>query len=102
MDITVELVKYLSIDNLVFIIIACIGMIGHAVKKYLAGQLSGSIFQYLFTKNPKRSAMAVMTTLGACFALILGDQLPTQAGAFIMLAFTTGFTADSSVNKEEE
>ena len=98
---TQEILNYMTVDNGLFIGLSVLGMLGHAVKKYLYGQLSGSIFDYIWHNNKKRTALAVLTTLGATFGLILGEQLPTQIGAFIMLAFTTGYTADSSVNKDE-
>ena len=96
-----QFVKLFSLENGLFLFIAFLGMFGHATKKYLAGQLKSSVTDYLFFNNPKRSVLAVLTTVGAALALILGDQLPTQIGAFILLAFTTGFTSDSSVNRDE-
>jgi len=100
MELTSELLKYLSVDNLLFILIALFGMFGHAYKKYITGALKGSITDYLFKNNPNRTLMAVFATVGACAALILGDQTPTQAGAWVLLAFTTGYTADSSANSD--
>lgn len=96
-----EILKYFSVDNGVFLMIAFVGMLGHALKKGLTGQLQGSIFEYIFKNNPKRTVLAIMTTIGAVAGIILGEQIPTQAGAYIMLAFATGFTADSTVNNED-
>lgn len=96
-----EILKYFTIDNGIFLLIAFAGMFGHAIKKYLTGQLNGSIFSYIFENNPKRTFLAVLTTIGAVAGIILGEQVPTQVGAYIMLAFTTGFTTDSTVNTEE-
>lgn len=96
-----EFLKYLTIDNGLFISVVFIGMLGHAIKKYLAKELSGSIIDYLFFRNKKRSALAIFTAFGTAVGIILGEQLPTQIGAFLILAFTTGFTADSTVNTDE-
>lgn len=97
-----EVMKYFSLDNGLFIFVAYLGMLGHAIKKYLAGQLRGSVVDYIFLNNRKRTLLAVLSTLGAAVGVIIGDQLPTQAGAYLMLAFTTGYTADSAVNTESE
>lgn len=95
-----ELLKYLTIDNGLFIGIAFLGMLGHAIKKYLTGQLTGSVIDYFFYHNKKRTSLALLTTLGATLSLILGEQIPIQAGSFVVLAFTTGFTADSTINSD--
>lgn len=97
-----EILKYFTIDNGLFLAIAFLGMIGHGAKKFFAGQLSGSLTDYVFHNNKKRTVFAVLTMIGAVAGIIIGEQVPTQAGAFIMLAFTTGFTADSTVNKDDE
>lgn len=97
-----EILKYFTIDNGLFMTIAILGMVGHGVKKFFSGQLSGSLTDYIFRNNTKRTVFAVLTTVGAVIGIVIGEQVPTQAGAFIMLAFTTGFTADSTVNKDDE
>ena len=99
---TTDFSTVLTATNAAFLGIGLIGLLGHAVKKYLSNELKGSIIDYLIYNNPHRSALAVLTTLGACLAVILGDQVPAQIGALAMLAFTTGFTADSSVNKDTD
>ena len=96
-----ELLKFLSLDNGIFIFISLLGLLGHAFKKYLSGQLSGSIVDYLFLNNPKRTVLAMLTTIASAVGLIVGEQIPVQAGAFIMLAFTTGFSVDSTLNRDE-
>ena len=98
-----QLLTYFTIDNGLFLLIGLIGMAAHAIKKYFAKELSGSVVDYLFLKNKRRSIYAALTTIGALIGAILSGQVPMdQVGAFIMLAFTTGFTADSTVNKDEE
>lgn len=95
-----QFLHYFTSDNLLFIGIGFIGMIAHAIKKYYADELSGSIYDYLFKNDKKRSVLAVLTTISALITVILSDQVPMQIGAFILLAFTTGFTADSTINKD--
>lgn len=95
-----ELLTYFTVDNGLFMAISILGMISHAIKKYLTGQLSGSVVDYFFFHNGKRTTLAVLTTVLSVMGLILGEQLPEQIGAFIVLAFTTGFTADSTINSD--
>lgn len=100
-ELAVQLVSYLTWTNLLFLVVGITGMWGHALKKFLQGKLTGSIIEYFFKNNLTYSILATMTTLGACLTIILSDQLPDKAGAFILLAFTTGFTADSTINRED-
>lgn len=95
-----QFLHYLTVDNLLFIVIGYIGMLAHAIKKYYSDELNGSVFDYLFRNSKKRTMLAVITNLGALTTIIFSDQVPTQIGAFIILAFTTGFTTDSTVNKD--
>jgi hypothetical protein len=97
-----QFVQYLSEDNALFIVIGLLGMLAHAIKKYYANELSGNIIDYLFRNNKKRSVLAVLTTIGALITVIFNNQVPNQFGSFVMLAFTTGFTADSTVNRDVE
>lgn len=97
-----ELINYLNSDNGLFLAVAMLGMLGHAIKKYLTHKLRGSIIDYIFFNNPKRSALAVLTTISSSLGIILMGQLPTQLGAFLIMAFTTGYTADSTVNSDEK
>ena len=96
-----ELLKLFTADNVVFVLITFIGMFAHAYKKHLKGQLKGSLKDYFF-HNPNHTGLAAMAVLGASLAIILGEQIPTQVGSYILLAFTTGYTADSSINKDME
>ena len=89
-----------SISNGIFLLFGLSGMLAHAIKKYYSNELSGSIFNYFFKNNQKRTILAIITTIGALLGVILGGQVPAQAGAFVMLAFMTGFSADSTVNKD--
>ena len=99
---TQQLLDYFTIANFIFILTGLLGMLAHASKKFLANELQGSIFEYVFKNNPKRTWLAIMGGLGASITIILSGQVPVQAGAFLLLAFTTGYTADSAINKEDE
>ena len=101
MDMWNEFLKYFTVDNGLFISIVMFGMLGHAIKKFWAKELSGSIVDYVFRNNPRRTALAIFTGLSAGVGIILAGQVPTQVGAFVIMAATTGFTADSTVNKDE-
>jgi len=96
-----QFLAFFTIDNGLFFALSFIGMFSHAIKKYYNGQLSGSIYSYIFKNNKKRTIVAILTNLGAIGTLILAHQVPTEIGAFIVLAMTTGYTSDSAVNKDE-
>ena len=59
-----ELIKYATLDNSVFILVSLFGMLGHAIKKFVMGQLSGSLANYIFDHNKKRTILAVLTPFG--------------------------------------
>lgn len=99
-DMVKELLTYFTADNALFIFIAYLGMLGHAYKKFATGDLEGSVIDYVFRNNWKRTVLAVGSTFIACAAAILGEQIPAQLGAFIALAWSTGYMFDSALNKE--
>lgn len=96
-----QFLTFFTIDNGLFFALSFVGMFSHAVKKYYNGQLSGSIYNYIFKNNKKRTIGAILTNIGVVGGLILAHQTPTEIGAFIILAMTTGYTSDSAVNKDD-
>lgn len=78
-----------------------LGVCANYVYKYLTEQIGGSLWAYLFTEYPRRTALAFATYLGwAVFAISTGlvhDAMPW--GTLINLGLTTGFAIDALVNK---
>lgn len=95
-----QFLTFFTVDNSLFFALSFVGMFSHALKKYMQGQLSGSIFDYVFKNNKKRTIIAILTNIGAIGTLILANQVPTEIGAFIVLAMTTGYTSDSTANSD--
>jgi len=102
MEISDQLHVLFTLDNLLFIIIGIAGMAGHGIKKFYQKQLSTTLTDYYWNNNKKRTLLAVATTIGALMGVVLGDQLPDKIGAWILLAFSTGYMSDSSINKDGE
>lgn len=93
---------YINMTSFIFILIGVLGMFSHGLKKYLKNELSGSVYRYFFVTNKKQTALAVLTCLGSLAAIVFGDQMPTdKLGAFVLTAFSTGYMADSAINKDE-
>jgi len=95
-----QFLTFFTVDNGLFFVLSFLGMFSHAVKKYMQGQLTGSITNYIFKNNKKRTIIAILTNIGAIGTLILAQQVPTEIGAFIVLAMTTGYTSDSTANSD--
>jgi hypothetical protein len=95
-----QFLAFFTPDNGIFVAIGFLGMLAHALKKFYKNELSGSVYDYLFNNNKKRTVLAIMANVGALVTVVLSGQLPSQIGAFILLAFTTGFTADATVNSD--
>lgn len=85
----------------ILFMVGLVGMTGHMVKKYLRDHHDNSTFKefYDFTRShPMHSVAALLTYVGAYVALIQMIDDPTSPQS-LLLGFTTGFTADSTVNK---
>lgn len=88
---------------ILFLVCGAVGATCHYLKKWLRDEIKGSLTRYLFKSHPKETVMSLLTFLGAACTLHLGGQLADlSAQALIMLAFTTGYTVDSAVNKGGE
>lgn len=83
-----------------FIAVGIVGAFAHWFKKWLLDEITGSLVDYLFRDHPKNTGLAMFTLVGLACAAWLAGQLDTlDVRALIALAFTTGFTVDSAVNK---
>lgn len=87
-------------NALVFYLIALAGVLAHAVKKDLRGELSVSVVTYLFQVNRRASVLMVMVAVGGIAAAILTGQLTDpQAGVQVLAAWGIGYMADSALNR---
>lgn len=84
----------------IYTIVGLIGMLAHAAKKWMRGQLSASIASYLFVENRAASFMAVGAWLGAVATAIASGALTELGwGTLLTSGFTAGWAIDSGVNK---
>jgi hypothetical protein len=84
----------------IFLVIALIGAVFHALKKWLKGDIS-SIWVW-FTTNPKATATTVLVILGAAFTTAFTAQLEGLTfSQLALLSFTSGFSADSVLNNAD-
>lgn len=78
--------------------LALIGIIAHAVKKWLMREISYSVFAYLFTVDQRGSALTLFLVLGAAITAVGTGQLnnPHLFGD-ASAAFLIGFAFDSLI-----
>lgn len=89
----------LSVYGIVFAL-SLGGMASHYLKKWLTGQIEGSLFNYLFRDNPRRTGLAVFTLIGVVGAAIAAGQFDgVSLQQLFMPAWLLGYTVDSVANK---
>lgn len=83
---------------LIYIGIGLSGAVGHYLKKrYLDNTTTKNLFDYI-KGEPKATAKAVLSIVGAEIGLSLATGWPISLSAFVG-ALTAGYTADSAMNK---
>lgn len=85
---------------LVFMSVGMLGMLGHFAKKRLRGEIQGSLFRYLFCDRPSATLLALLSFIAAGAALAGAGALnDLSVTSLVGLAFTTGYTVDSALNR---
>lgn len=90
---------------IVYCAFGILGIIGHYIKKYLnddysEAELSEHFYQYMFGDHPKRTLAMVLSFIGSGLAYVFSGATDGMTWvALIGLAFTTGYSLDSTVNK---
>lgn len=86
--------------GLIFLLFALIGVVTHAVKKWLRGDIQ-SISEW-FTGSPRNTVGAMLGVFGASFTTALSHQLDgLTLTQLIMLSYPIGYSVDSLLNKSE-
>lgn len=84
-----------TINALCFYGIAIAAMLLHAVKKWTAGELRGSVFDWYVT-HPRASAGALLACLGGVAGGILSGQFTDPAvGVQVLAVAGIGYSADT-------
>lgn len=82
-----------------------VGMLLHYVVKWAQGDITGSLFAYLFTDNPRRSVLSLSVLVGELVGEVGAGLFTNEAGvvvgwAVVLLSgFKTGYLIDSIANK---
>lgn len=89
---------------IVYCVFGIFGILAHYVKKYLndegSDSLSDHFFKYMVGDHPKRSVAMVLSFIGSGLAYVFSGATDGMTWvALIGLAFTTGYSLDSTVNK---
>jgi hypothetical protein len=84
----------------VFYLSGLLGMVAHYAKKWARGQYAGNLWAYLFADHPRSSLAAIITyTASAATVLATGSIDGMNLAQVAALGFTTGYMADSAVNR---
>lgn len=82
-----------------------LGMIANYAVKWAKDELNGTLWNYLFRENYKRTALSFFTYVGATVAAVSANIFTTDAGAFVGWAtvlwfgVSNGFAVDAIANK---
>lgn len=90
--------KLTTVNALFFYGVAVASMVMHALKKWAAGEIQGSLIDwYIFA--PRRTVGALMLAVGGTMTVILGGQVfDIHDGAHILAVFGIGYASDSAAN----
>lgn len=80
----------------VVVLLALAGMGANFLRRWLTGQIPGTLIGYLFTDNPRRTGLALFTLIGTVATAILAGQFDGVTLKQLFLpAFLLGYAADT-------
>jgi hypothetical protein len=92
--------KLFSFATLIFLLVAFVGIVAHAVKKWAQGEINGGVIDW-FVMNPKLSVGIVMAASGGVIAAVFAGELTDyHSGVQFGAAFLLGFSADTFNNQK--
>jgi hypothetical protein len=84
----------------VFLAFGMAGMIGHYTKLWATKEINTCLWDYWVRQTPRRTVLSFMGFFSAAGAVMLAGDFPnTPWSTLIASAVTTGYTADSLLNK---
>lgn len=84
----------------VYLVVGVIGMLAHWARLYLTGEYSQSFWYYLFGDQPKKTLLTLGTFVSSGFTYLFTGAVATASWPALMgLAFTTGYSLDSMLNR---
>ncbi len=84
---------------------AVFGMLVNYLRRWLAEEISGSLVDYMFRQNPRRTMLAVFGIVSWCAGEVASGLFVTGGGEFIgwglviLSGLKTGYAGDSLINK---
>ena len=84
--------------GLILTLVSLAGMVSHAIKKWVSGEIEGNFISW-YTTHPRASVGALMGCLGTVLTAVLTGTLMDLSDASIMAAFLAGFSADTFNNQ---
>lgn len=81
------------------ILISILGLVLHWLKKWCRTETCNNFYEYL-VQNPKHTCSSVITIIFATFAIFDGQLVDLLNRDTILLLLTTGYSIDSTINKQ--
>jgi hypothetical protein len=90
--------KIISMSAFILYGVGLLGIVAHAIKKWMMKEINYSVYDYLFTQDPRGSMLTVFTVLGAILTAVGTGQISNvHAFSDVSVAFLAGFAADSAI-----
>jgi hypothetical protein len=84
----------------VFLGFGVLGMIAHYTKLWATKEIDSCLWDYWVRQSPRRTVLSFMGFFSAAGAVMLAGDFPnTPWSTLVSAAITTGYTADSLLNK---
>ena len=84
----------------VYLIVGFIGIFFHYFKQWMTNSINGNFWTYLIGDCPRHTAAMIMTFVGSGIAYVYSGALDSSSWLAILgVAFSTGYSVDSAVNK---
>jgi hypothetical protein len=92
--------KQLAHPFIYFVSSSLIGMIGHAIKKWVRGETSSTPVEWFISDHGKNSVAAITAAVSTAGAAALAHQLDGMTATQLIYAgFASGVMFDSGLNK---
>lgn len=87
-------------DLIIFFLAGFAGMLVHWAKRWVRDETKASLYCYLFDKQPKYTALSVLTyssAMAGVLAMGIADYKTSQS---LAISFLAGYMIDSAINKD--
>jgi hypothetical protein len=91
--------KLITLSAFILYGLGLLGIVAHAIKKWMMKEISYSIIDYLFFVDPRGSLLTLFSVLGAVLSAVGSGQIndphlfPDASAAFLI-----GFAFDSTIS----